>query len=142
MYSTVLPQMDSRVTCGGCGLQSSVEYEYFKERFSVSCAAAFSKVSTLAAGDWLLALPQCGDLCLLSLRHLAAAMLTTRSLWQDVLFTAQAEQLWTPATGSCASCCTCVLHKESYLLCNGSGCSHSTGSRARTHTCRILRDAW
>ena len=46
------------MTCIHCTLQSSVEYEYFKERFSVSCAASFSKVSILAAVEWLLALPQ------------------------------------------------------------------------------------
>ena len=43
--------------CGDCTLQSSVEYEYFKERFSVSCAASFSKVSISVAAEWLPALP-------------------------------------------------------------------------------------
>ena len=38
--------------CGDCTLQSSVEYEYFKERFSVSCAASFSKVSISGAAEW------------------------------------------------------------------------------------------
>ena len=54
-------------------LQSSVEYEYFTERFSVSCAASFSKVSILATAEWLLALPQGGGPCLQSSLTVAAA---------------------------------------------------------------------
>jgi len=30
-------------------VQSNVEYEYFKDRFTVSCAASFKKVSHLCA---------------------------------------------------------------------------------------------
>ena len=31
-------------SCGGLCMQSSVEYEYFKDCFTVSCAASFTKV--------------------------------------------------------------------------------------------------
>ena len=55
--ATVLLQRGRRMMCGDCTLQSSVEYEYFKERFSVSCAASFSKVSISVAAEWLPALP-------------------------------------------------------------------------------------
>ena len=79
--------MGRRVTCIDCTLQSSVEYEYFKERFSVSCAASFSKVSILAAVEWLLALPQGCPTCLLS--SLVVAVATRHKsnsvLWQSFL---------------------------------------------------------
>ena len=68
-------------------VQSSVEYEYFKERFSVSCAAAFGKVSIVAAAGWLRVLPRCKGTCLLSSLLVAATTPHDRKpfLWPDIL---------------------------------------------------------